>query len=197
LLRAPDPKRFAQAVLETETVDPGRLVRVSRHNTKEPYFGKSGGNRFDDPEQKYGTSYFGFTPACAFAETVLHDEEPDLSIGGFRIARSELEGRYVLGFSGTPLTVARLYGIPLKNLGGDGSLSTVQPYDIPQAWSAAVHAHKEKVDGFLYVSRHLNNELALVVFERAKKKFKLGSAISLPDYPGAGRLLMDFHILSL
>ncbi|WP_434715718.1 RES family NAD+ phosphorylase [Paraburkholderia sp. A3RO-2L] len=192
-LRAPQ-KDFAQAILKTKTIDPASLVRISRRSTSEPHFGRSGGNRFDDPRKakKYGTSYFGFNLHCAFAETVLHNESAQKN-GGFRLATSELE-RYVLTFEGAKLNVAILHGIELKNLGGDGSLSTVTPYTVPQQWSLAVHNHPQHVDGFVYVSRHLNTAEALVVFERAKDKLTLRDATALRDYPGAAGVLIDFRI---
>lgn len=37
------------ASLETVVVEPVSLVRVSGHNTGEPYFGRRNVNRFDDP----------------------------------------------------------------------------------------------------------------------------------------------------
>ncbi|WP_261985343.1 hypothetical protein [Burkholderia cepacia] len=66
----PPSEHFANAALVTRTIPPAALVRVSRYETGEPYFGKSGGNRFDDPRKgrRYGTSYFGFDLHCAFAE---------------------------------------------------------------------------------------------------------------------------------
>ena len=200
-LTAPEPTKFAKATLEVESVEPQSLIRISRHNTKEPYFGKTGGNRFDDPRpiaqgKKYGTSYFGFSLHCAFAETVLHDEVIDHDIGGFRIAPSELD-RYVLTFEGKPLKVAILCGVALKNLGGDGALSAITPYDIPQAWSLAVHQHKEKVDGFIYMSRHVNTERALVLFDRAKKKIRMKDALKFATHPDAQMVLTDFHIRAL
>ncbi|MBH9665590.1 RES family NAD+ phosphorylase, partial [Burkholderia multivorans] len=82
-----------------------------------PYFGKSGGNRFDDPRKRrrYGTSYFGFDLHCAFAETVLHDEVADLAAGGFPLVTTELE-RFVLSFTDSPLTVAVLHGLPCTGM---------------------------------------------------------------------------------
>lgn len=79
LLAAPG-EHFASATLVTREVVPAALVRISRFATGEPYFGKSGGNRFDDPRKRrrYGTRYFGVDLHCAFAETVLHDEVADL-----------------------------------------------------------------------------------------------------------------------
>lgn len=189
-------KHFASARLATREIDPATLVRVSRYDTGEPYFGKSGGNRFDDPRKRgrYGTSYFGFGLHCAFAETVLHDEVADLRLGGFPLATTELE-RYVLSFSGSPLRVAILHGVPLKNLGGDGALSSIVPYDIPQRWSLAVHKHEQQVDGFLYMSRHLNTAEALVLFDRAAPKLRLENAIRFWDHAEAAGVLRDFNVL--
>ena len=105
MLAAPG-EHFASATLTTREVAPTDLVRISRYATGEPYFGRSGGNRFDDPRKRrrYGTSYFGFDLHCAFAETVLHDEVADLAFGGFPLVTTELD-RYVLSFDGAPLTV--------------------------------------------------------------------------------------------
>ncbi|KVA61896.1 hypothetical protein WI61_24245 [Burkholderia cepacia] len=192
----PPSEHFANATLVTRTIPPAALVRVSRYETGEPYFGKSGGNRFDDPRKRrrYGTSYFGFDLHCAFAETVLHDEVADLAVGGFPLVTTELE-RFVLSFTGSPLTVAVLHGLPLKNLGGDGALSTVVPYDIPQQWSLAVHGHGRRVDGFLYMSRHLNTSEALVLFDRAEPKLTLERAVPFRRHVDAARVLRDFNIL--
>ncbi len=71
--------------LTTVNVDPAGLIRVSNHNTGEPYFGKSGWNRFDDPHlvlsARYGTSYFGESLSVAVAETLLHDRTPSACCG--------------------------------------------------------------------------------------------------------------------
>ncbi|WP_254218344.1 RES family NAD+ phosphorylase [Burkholderia multivorans] len=189
-------RHFASATLTTKEISPSTLLRISRYDTGEPYFGRSGGNRFDDPRKRgrYGTCYFGFDLHCAFAETVLHDEVADLELGGFPLVTTELE-RYVLSFTGRPLNVAVLHGVPLKNLGGDGALSTVVPYDIPQQWSAAVYRHRQHVDGFLYMSRHLNTSEALVLFDRAAPRLELSAAVPFRDHPAAARVLRDFNIL--
>ncbi|WP_419686370.1 RES family NAD+ phosphorylase [Burkholderia theae] len=194
-LRLPS-EHFANATLVTREIAPASLVRVSRYETGEPYFGKSGGNRFDDPRKRrrYGTSYFGFDLHCAFAETVLHDEVADLAAGGFPLVTTELE-RFVLSFTSSPLTVAILHGVPLKILGGDGALSTVVPYDIPQQWSLAVHGHDRRVDGFLYMSRHINTSEALVLFDRAGPKVRLAQAVPFRRHADAARVLRDFNIL--
>lgn len=195
MLKAPG-KHFASASLTIREVTPTALVRISRYATGEPYFGKSGGNRFDDPRprRRYGTCYFGFDLHCAFAETVLHDEVADLVLGGFPLVTTELD-RYVLSFDGEPLTVAVLHGLPLKNLGGDGALSTIVPYDVPRQWSLAVHRHPRRVDGFLSMSRHLNTSEALVLFDGAESRLSLSGAVPFRHHPQAVRVLRDFNVL--
>ncbi|MGF6634078.1 RES family NAD+ phosphorylase [Paraburkholderia sp. MM6662-R1] len=194
MLSAPNPQKFPSANLETETFDPTKFIRISPKNVNEPFFGHTGANRFDDSTCVYGTSYMGFTLHCAFAETVLHNEVAD-PVNGFLIPSYELGRRFVITFDGSSVVLAKLCGIPLKRLGGDGSLSTVLPYDVPQAWGQAVYAHPKKVDGILYVSRHLNTEQAVVLFEdRAKSKVHMTSATPFPKYAGSANVLVDFNV---
>ncbi len=190
-ISAPGSK-FGLFELHIEQVAPASLVRISRYNTNEPYFGKSGGNRFDDPQAVYSTSYFGFTLPCAFAETVLHDEIAGPT--GFKLTADQLD-RYVLTFQGELLNVAALYGPHLKNLGGNAAVSSMTPYDIPQQWSRAVHDHPAHVDGFLYMSNHLNDQKALVVFDRAKGKLVVSTSVKFEQHPGAAQVLAIFPLI--
>ena len=56
--------------------------------------------------------------------------------------------------------MADLTGIALKRLGGTGAISTILPYELPQAWAKAVYGHPAQVDGIYYMSRHLNDRPA-------------------------------------
>ena len=194
----PPSADFEGLALPVTPIHPAQLIRISRRGTGEPYFGKSGLNRFDDPRtslppaQRFGACYFGLSLSCAFAETVLHDRVAQR--GGFALPMTELDRR-VLQFSGRPLQLANLTGAHLKRLGADGSLSTIMPYGLPQAWALALHQHPAQVDGFLYVSRHLNNECAAIVFDRARKCFgprpRGTPLLQHPDLPG---ILKLFHV---
>jgi hypothetical protein len=171
MLSAP-PADFATLPLASLTIDPSRLFRSSRHATGEPHFGRSGLNRFDDPSpsgaDRYSTCYFGFDIATAVAETVLHDEEP---VGGrFLVAKADFDSRNLVRLTGRrALKVANMTGAMLKICGGNAALSAVLPYDIPQQWSKAVHDHPGRFDGFQYMSRHLNDRKAVVLFSRHRK----------------------------
>jgi hypothetical protein len=168
-LQPPAPN-FDTLPLRIIAVDPASLCRISWHNTGEPFFARRAANRFDDPEpdasRRYGTCYLGLSLVVAFAESVLHNAVP--SGGRFEVPKAEIDERYALRFSGPPLRLANLTGSALSILGGNGELSGTPDYTLPQQWSRAVCSHPESVDGFLYVSRLINNGFAVVLFERDK-----------------------------
>jgi hypothetical protein len=128
----------------------------------------------------------------AFAETVLHDELP--VAGKFLVTADALEARYVVKFAGAVLTLADMTGAALKRSGADSSISTITPYALPQRWSVAIHKHSDKVDGLLYMSRHLNSEKAVVLFDRAEHKLRAVQYVPLMDYPGALRTALNLGI---
>jgi hypothetical protein len=164
---------------------PGKLIRISRYASGEPHFGRTGGNRFDDPLRRYGTCYFGESLMVALAETLLHDS---VAVRGmFRVHPDSIASRHVLHFAGETLRLADLTGASLKRLGGHAGLSGTASYRLPQRWSQAVHAHPDAVDGIVYMSRHLNTERAIVLFDRAGQRLRMTAATRLPDYPGFAR----------
>lgn len=177
-------------------VDPAKLLRVSRHNSGEPYFGRSNANRFDDPNPdpsaRYGTCYLGTSLAVAVAETVLHDLKPQN--GCFQVDVASIESRYVVHFEGDPLVLADLTGAALKRIGGHAGLTGTASYTTTKRWSAAVHDHPDRVDGFLYMSRHKNDEKAVVLFDRAAGKLRMSEATPLHEHPQFGQVGTDLCI---
>ena len=192
----PRPSRhLARQRLPTVVVQACDLFRLSRYDSGEPFFGKSAANRFDDraktKAKRFGTCYFGLSLEVAVAETVLHDEMPIR--GTFAIAAPEIEMRYLVRFNGGALTLVDLTGTSLKALVGSSAISTATPYDA-QLWSMALHRHAQKVDGLLYMSRHVNNQKAVVVFDRARGKLGRPSYTPLSDAEGALRALLKLRI---
>lgn len=196
---APPPADFADLPLHIRNMSVTLLKRVGRHGSGEPYFGKHAANRFDDPHKRFGTCYCGPHLDTAIAETVLHDEVPEK--GQFRIRQEELDTRYLVTFaegSGSGvLRLADLTGSHLKRLGGDNSLSAEYPYDVTQQWSAAVHAHPANVDGFVFVSRQLNNKRAVVVFDRASSRFGNAAYTPLTSARGLAQAKKSLGIISI
>ena len=188
-------KKLATQTLATETVSGADLYRISRHDAGEPFFGQTGSNRFDDPSPKsrrYGVCYAGFDLITGLAETLLHDEMP--KDGMFHISAEAFKARKRVEFKAEGLVLVVMTGAQLKTLAGGGELSTVVPYDIPQAWSKALHAHPQNFDGILYMSRHLNDRRAVAIFDRAQHKLKEVRYTPLSDAPGAMNAVLDLHI---
>jgi hypothetical protein len=196
LTLSPPPENFQDLSLDTIPVQAEGLYRFSRYSSSEPYFGTTASNRFDDQsnprKNRFGTCYFGLDLETAIAETILHDEMPVK--GAFFIAYTEIDSRYLVRFKKGSLVLANLTGLSLKRLGGNGSLSTITPYDIPQRWAMAVHRHPKYVDGLYYMSRHLNDKPAVVLFERAKSKLVGASIEKLSRVPEIIEAVKALHI---
>ncbi len=187
-LATPNP-HFLTSTLALVEIEPYKLIRISTHNSNEPYFNSSGKNRFDDPNPviaaRYKTCYFGFKLAAALAETLLHDRKPVRQ--HFVIQADVIEKNFVLHYQGTTLTLANMTGAPLKRAGLHAGLSGASYYKTPQRWSSAIYHHPANVDGFIYMSRHLNTDKAVVLFDRAKSKIQMHTATPLTNYPGFAR----------
>lgn len=117
-----------------------------------------------DQARRFGTCYLGLGLTVAIAESLLHNAEPER--GRFEVLVSEVEAHYVFRFSGQDLRLANLTGTPLLLLNGNGELSGTTDYTLTQQWARAVYDHPEHVDGFLYMSRRVNDSVATVLFER-------------------------------
>ncbi len=184
--------------LDTVSWDPAILYRVSRYDTGEPYFGTLDSSRFDDPNPvpaaRFGTCYLGTSLAVGIAETVLHDLKPQR--GWFIVPVDVLAARYVVRFTGKALMLADLTGSALKRLGGHAQLTGSSSYATSKRWSVAIHNHPDNVDGFIYMSRHKNDEKAVVLFDRARAKLSMRSADVLLAHPEFGQAGTDLYIRS-
>lgn len=191
MLAAP-PANFSTLKLETVRIKPEACVRMTPSPGTEPFFGKSGGNRFDDPLHAFGVCYAGTHLSVAFAETILHDLLP--VSGGFRVAETKLSGRHIIRFHGSVLVLANLTGASLKRLGGTNEISSEIPYDTTQQWARAVYEHPKKVDGIRYVSRHVNTRFAYALFDRAKAKITASTPVSLIAHQDYAGVLKTFNV---
>jgi hypothetical protein len=196
------PPALSTGPLTTIVVDPAELCRIGTHKTGEPYFAHSGANRFDapgaaavPPAPEYDSCYFGLSLEVAIAETVLHDLEP--LEGAFRLSATSLDAFYLHRFMGEPLNLADLTGAALKKFAGTADLAGHDPaYNVTQRWAMAVFDNPAKVDGFMYMSRHLNTDKAVILFDRAKPKItatRPGKLIKASDFADAAML---FNIIA-
>lgn len=66
-----------------------------------------------------------------------------------------------------------------------------------QQWSAAFHAHPTRADGFVFVSRQLNDKRAVVMFDRARKKFGAATYVPLATVRGLTQAKTCLGIVSV
>lgn len=161
------PSDFAQRELAIELV-PARatFVRIHRADHASLYFGTSGGNRFDDPERRYGVCYAARTLEGAFAETCLRPE------GSALVPLSRLAGRVVsLLAVAAELRLVELHGTGLARMGATAAVSS-GTYETSQPWSRAIFVHPATADGIVYRSNHDNGELCVALFDRCRTRLR-------------------------
>lgn len=135
------------------------MFRTHRLNQAPFFFGCTGLNRFDSPDNSYEVLYAGLDAFCAFIETFA-------SAAGTRIVTTMALKEHAL----TEFKARRLLRLidltqsgALVRVGADGNLFAGD-HEIPQLWSRALHDHREKADGLLYPSRLDPVRKAVVLF---------------------------------
>jgi hypothetical protein len=142
------------------------MFRTHGLNRAPFFFGCTGLNRFDSPDNSYEVLYAGLDYFCAFIETFA-------SNAGTRIVTTTaLKEHALTEFKARrPLRLIDL-SLPgaLVRIGADGNLFTGE-HEIPRLWSRAFHDHRARVDGFIYPSRLDPVRRAVVLFgDRVPRK---------------------------
>jgi hypothetical protein len=183
---APEPPLDLGAKsLPLEILSPGAVIhRVHKTAKGAKFFGRSGDWRFDSPHGRYGTLYGGMTEQACFVETLLR------GLNGF-VARSELEIRSFCRFTVVrEIRLARLYGPFMSTIGATAAVSSNPDYSVCQRWSEALHSHGDAPDGIVYKSNYDNDELAIVLFDRAANAIDNGvSTPIMSNIPLLGEIL--------
>ena len=113
------------------------------------------------------------------------------------VDESELRSQNVVRLGegdGQRLVLADLTGGGLARLHCDGSISTVSRYDVPRQWALALWKHPGRVDGIRYVSRFMNSQPAVVLFDRCKDRLTAHRSQPLADHPDLPRILDLFNV---
>ena len=155
--------------LPSVTVPADRLLfRLTGTRFPDPaFFGRRCVHRFDAPDRSYGVCYLGNTLACCFLE--VFPPFPTGALGQRMVALGQLRAYYAARIALLrPLRLAHLTGDSLASLGIDLRVTCGDDYDLAGAWSAAIHAHAEGVDGIFYPSRHHEGHYSVALFERAR-----------------------------
>jgi hypothetical protein len=109
------------------------------------------------------------------------DREEVSGSGGF--ARRSLARIQVI----RRLVLARMHGPGLRRMKAAGAV--VQgSYDLTWAWSHALHAHPDRVDGIAFRARHDDDDLAVALFDRARDAGTVLGSTPLLDLSLAGEV---------
>ncbi len=152
------------------------LSRIHRKGQDPIFFGKTGRNRFDAPDNSYGVLYLGLDEYCAFIETFGQ------LTGTIVVTRKVLKERHLAYLT----TTTSLILIDLANTGGlarvgaDGRLLT-GCHAVAQSWSVALRGHPAHPAGILYPARHDLARRACALFDLPHDVFQVKKAGSLMD----------------
>ena len=169
-MTAPSPpgdiaKRHPNRIL----IPAGRTLHRFYSIARDPIFFDTGvDGRLNAPDGSYGVLYAAHKQTGAFAEAFLR-------VPGRTQLPDDLIARkaYVRIGVKQPLNLAKLAGKGLARLGATAEVThDGLPYDVPQSWSAALHAHPAGFDGIVYTARHDDEQTCFAIFDRASDKLE-------------------------
>lgn len=165
----PPPGDLDRRHLRLRTLRAG--TRLHRFHTREKarrsldpvYFDRSLGGRLNAPDGTYGVLYVALSASGAFAETFLRAPGRTLLDPDLLTAKAYAELTLT-----RDLLAVELHGPGAAAIGATAELTHgPPPYDLPQAWSKALHAHPCAADALTYRARHNDDEICLAMFDRA------------------------------
>lgn len=169
------------------------VQRLTRFPDAEPWWGTDAKWRFDDASRIFGVSYAAESLEAAFAETVIHEHAYYLS-GTWFVPWERIEERWSVRYSHpAKLRLLDLTGVHLKRLGLNNDISSTNKYAFTQRLSRAVHEQLPEAQGIYYVSRQLNTQCVIAVFERSGLRC-CAHRIRLDRHPIFWKLVRKFNV---
>lgn len=140
----------------------GPWLRLHAAGRDPVFFGRTGLNRFDDPEGEYGILYAAEDAFGAFIE--VYGRGPGLNL----VAETDLRRRVIseLAVEGG-LRLVDLTGPGAARIGATGAIST-DPHGLVRPWSRAIYEHPSSPDGIYYRLKHDLGKKGIAVFDREK-----------------------------
>ncbi len=163
-----------------------RMDDPDRGDGDPPWFGPAPGERpggrFGDPLRTlaatvptFGRCYLGVSHEAAFAVSFLR--RPPLAA----IDRATVDGRDMAEIVITrPLRLVALLGPGLKAAGATAAVST-GPQSTVRRWARALWEHPSVPDGIAYRCRHEVAEVAVALFDRARRSLQVVRSRELRD----------------
>lgn len=168
------------------------------------HFGRSGGNRYDDPTRRFGTLYVGFDLSTALMESVFRQHRWSRRVKRV-ITRTEVYSRMIRAIGVLePLSLADLTapGVMASQFGLNLAQLASRRYVHTQGIAALVHELAEpggahRFDGVLYPSRNNHPAACAALFDRAAEKLSLVDDIALRDHVDWPSFLTRYQVFVL
>ncbi len=161
-------------------------------------FRRSARYRFDAPAGEFGVLYAAFDLETSFVESVLRDTPANAKAAKITLDYAELEDRRVVVLdtdrAARPLRLIKLYRDGLVAARTDNRVASVDDYATTQLWARALHNHPQQPDGIVYLSRFLGPNKAVVLFDRCRDLFEIGSVTPLLAHPGLAKIMDEFEL---
>jgi hypothetical protein len=167
-------------VLPIHRLGPGDVLhRIHRADLDPLFFGPAPGSppagRWDAPVGEFGVCYLAEEPYVAFAETFLRVP------GIFSVGEEDLGVRSVARFHVVqPIRLVAFHGAGLAKVGATAAVCS-GPHEVSRAWSLALHAHPDEVDGIRYRARHDDDGFAVALFDRSGASIEWVNSAGLMD----------------
>jgi hypothetical protein len=169
------------------------IQRLTCFPDTEPWWRTDCQSRFDDVCRKFGVTYVAQRLETAFAETVIH-EAGFHSGGSWLLPWKKIEERWIVRYSHpAKLTLIDLTGVQLKRLGLNNDISSTNDYAFTQELSHAVHEQVPQAQGIYYVSRQLNTQFVIALFQRSGVRCS-PPYTRLDRHPGLWKVIRKFNV---
>lgn len=157
------PDDVASRRPEVVTLTAGTVIERFFSVQHDPiYFDRSRAGRFGSPDASYGVLYAAASLRGAFAETFLR--EPGRTLLPIDLLRAKARIRLKIART---MKLVELAGPGLARLGATAEVTHGGlPYDVPQAWSKAIHDHPTRPDGIAYRARHDDDAICYAIYDR-------------------------------
>ena len=161
------PSDLSRRTPDLVTIEAGAVLHRFYPAALEPiYFDRSLDGRLNAPDGGFGVLYAAATINGAFAETFLRQPGRQIIPDDLIQAKSLVRLQVLRS-----LRLIKLAGPGLAKVGATAEVTHGGlPYEIPQAWSAALHAHPADADGIAYSARH-GDEAIVDLRARGVEKF--------------------------
>ncbi len=144
------------------TLEAGEILHRFFTATYDPiHFDRTRGGRLNAPDGSYGVLYTAKDARGAFAETFLREPGRTLIPSDLLATKAYVQLRVTRS-----LVLIKLGGPGLARLGATAEVvHGGLPYDVPQAWSAALRNHPIRASGIAYYARHDDEVLCYALYD--------------------------------